>query len=227
MKNMIQMTIMVVGLALVTGCSRKHDPNQVAVAKNDAGQVAYVLVAPIKGKPFADGAQFLMDNLVKSQTGGDIQSIKVDPASVQVVRSDLYGQTQKFDLIGAARIALVDGKGQFDIHFRDEFFGPVGPGRIMLTCSPSSDESDTAYIQGASAWIKQYQFYAASTSCGSANTTTEKLNDQLSLSKLVADITAQGAVNMQSLDEWRKANAYAWTAWYSIYSAPPKVVQAP
>jgi hypothetical protein len=227
MKNMIQMTIMVVGLALVTGCSRKHDPNQVAVAKNDAGQVAYVLVAPIKGKPFADGAQFLMDSLVKSQTGGDIQSIKVDPASVQVVRSVLYGDTQHFDLIGTAQITLVDGKGQFDVHFWNDFVGLIGPGRTMPTCTPDDHDSQTAYIQGSSAWVQQYQFDATRTGWDCADFAMSKLTDQLSMSKLVGEITAQGTVNMQSLAEWRKANAYAWTAWYSIYSAPPKVVQAP
>jgi hypothetical protein len=211
MKNMIQTTLVLFGMVVTGGCSRQPDPSQVTMAQNDAGQAAYVLVAPIKGRPYADGAQYLMDNLVKSQTGGAIESIKVDTASVQVIFSQIVDQSGDFIVIGKARISLAGGNGQFDVPFRNEFHGPVGPGRTMPNCLPlDSIDCPSAYTQGASAWIQEYDNRAKGLNWGDKNTSVWELCNQLSLSELVTEITNQGAVKMQSLAEWRKADAYAW-----------------
>jgi hypothetical protein len=227
MKIMIQLTVVLFGMVLTAGCSRPPDPSQVTMAKNDAGQAAYVLVAPIQGRPFADGAQYLMDNVVKSQTGGDIESIKVDRASVQVIFSQIFDQNQDFIIIGKARISLVGGSGQFDVPFRNEFHGPVGPGRTMPNCLPlDNPDYPSAYTQGASAWIQDYDTRAKGLNWGDKNTSVWELCNQLSLSALVTEITNQGAVKMPSLDEWRKADAYAWKQFCSQCPAAAQVDQA-
>lgn len=211
---------------LLGGCSRQPDPDQVTLATNGTGPAVYVLVAPIKGKPFADGAQFLMDNIVKSQTGGDIATIKVDPATVQVLYSQMdYGE-EDFAIIGKAHITLAHGQGDFDASFLNEFHGAMENDRLMPNCTPMDPSpDDTAYIQGASAWIKQYNERATGNYWGASTQAYGDLCNQLSLSKLVSEITDRGSVQMKSLDEWRRANAYAWTKWYARYLVDSKAAQ--
>jgi hypothetical protein len=212
MNTILRLGMVIFLVSGMNGCSRGYDPTQVTSTKNAAGETTHVLIAPIKGKPFADGAQYVMDNLIKSQTGGDIQSIKVDPASVKVVFSQMEDATQYFIIVGNAQVTLVDGKGQFDVRFRDTFAGLMGPGRELPNCSDCGGMGTTAYSQGLSNWMNQYT-HAESDFPTDKRYAEKLLSPQLSLGQLVDEITPQGAIKMQALGDWRKANAFAWKQW--------------
>jgi hypothetical protein len=214
MRKILQLGMAILAVSGISGCSRGYDPTQVTTTKNAAGETTYVLIAPIKGKPFADGAQYLMDNLVKSQAGGDIQSIKVDPASVQVVFSELEYQTQDFVIVGKARITFV---------------GSNGPRRTMPQCRPVLADMmnpTSAYTEGLSAWTKRYGDDASGNYWGGALRATVALNQQLSLFGLVQEITNRGSVSSQAMNDWCKADTYAWSKWYPLYLAESKKAQA-
>jgi hypothetical protein len=226
MNRILRLSMVIFVVSGMSGCSRGYDPTQVTATKNAAGETTYALIAPIKGKPFADGAQYLMDNLVKSQAGGDIQSIKVDPGSVQVTFSQDYIGAQQFGIIGQARLTLVGGKGQFDVFFWDVFTGLMGPGRTMPNCTPVTQSPITAYSRGLAAWMADYNDFSGNGASADTPAVMRILNQQLSLAQLVEEITAEGSIKTQAFDDWRKANTFAWQKYYPLYLAETKKAQA-
>jgi len=158
---------------------------------------------PIKGKPFASGAQWVYDQLVASQPEGDVQKIVVDSASVVVVASDLaYGQGT-FIITGQAKVILARGQGEFEAHFRECLFGGCLDDRVLSSCGPCYVSANSAYMMSLDAW----QQTIAGTSQTDAN---DCITSELSIFLLVQQITASGSVDQARLNSWKQANPIAW-----------------
>jgi hypothetical protein len=187
------------------GCSRgqTYDPNQVRIIKEANGTSVQHLMLPIRGKPFASGAQWAYDQLVASQPGGDIQKIVVDPTSVVVVASQVgYGQGI-FIMTGRTHVILTRGQGEFDAHFREALQGGCLDDRVLSSCATCYLPATTAYTNPLETWRQTI----ASTNQATAN---DYITSELSIYLLVQQITAAGSVDMAKLSDWKQANQIAW-----------------
>jgi len=165
----------------------------------------YHLILPIKGKPSGSGAQWIFDQLVAAQAGGDIQSITVDPATVQVTFSQQQWGEGMFIFTGKARITLTQGKGEIeDVWFREPIIGGCGEDRIFSMYGWDFIPEITAYREGIANWT------AASNASNSPDQ-TEAIETQLSIEMLVREITADGTVKMAALEDWWRADQIAWS----------------
>jgi hypothetical protein len=208
-------TIIAVAVLALTftfvGCIRgqfaghRLDPNQVKMITGANGATEYHLILPIKGKPFGCGAQWIFDQLVDAQAGGDIQSITVDPATVQVTFSHQQWGEGMFIFTGEARITLTQGKGEIEgIWFREPMDGGCGEDRIFSTYGWAYIPEVTAYREGLASWT---------TASNTPNSThqAEAIEAQLSIEMLVSEITSDGTVKMAALEDWERANQIAWS----------------
>ena len=196
---------------LLSGCSKgqTYDSNQVRTMKDANGASVQRLMLPIKSKPFASGAQWVYDQLVASQSGGDIQKIVVDPASVVVVASQLgYGQGI-FIMTGSAHVVLAHGQGEFDAHFRESLEGGCVDDRVLSACGSCYVPATSAYTIALDTWKSTVE----STQQIDAN---NYITAELSLYQLVQQITAAGAVDPVRLNNWKQANQAAWNHLSSV-----------
>jgi hypothetical protein len=210
MKNVLMLAAVLVLTLTFVGCIRGQfanhelDPNQVRVIQGADGAKEH-LILPIKGKPFGSGAQWIFDQIVAAQAGGDIQSITVDPASVQVTFSHQTMGEGVFTMIGRARIVLTQGKGELDdVQFREAIEGGCGEDRIFTGYGFDYMNEVTAYRQGLAAWT-------AASSAPNILDQKEAIQAQLSIEMLVREITADGAVKMAAFNDWGKANQIAFS----------------
>jgi hypothetical protein len=202
--------ILVVAL-LLAGCSRgqNYDSNQVRTVQDANGTSVQRLMLPIRGKPFASGAQWVYDQLVASQPGGDIQKIVVDPASVVVVASQLgYGQGI-FIMTGRAHVILAHGQGEFDAHFRESLEGGCLDDRVLSSCAAIYMPVTSAYTIPLDTWKQTI----ASSRQVDAN---DYITSELSIDLLVQQITAAGSVDLAKLTDWKQANQIAWKSLGSV-----------
>lgn len=207
MKNVLVTVVVLVSTLTFIGCIRGHaghelNPNQVRAIPGPNGTTEH-LILPIKGKPYASGAQWIYDQIVAAQAGGDIQSITVDPATVQVTFSEQKWGEGLFIVIGKAHVALAGGKGEFDAYFREGIEGGCQADRVFSTYGFACLPETTAYREGLATWT------AASTSPNSIDR-SDAIKAQLSIEMLVREITADGAVKMDALEAWKSANNLAW-----------------
>ena len=210
MKNTLKMAIAGIMVLTVAACSQGADPSQVRIVKGDNNTVQERPVVPIKGRPYAEGAQWLYDQLVKGQTGGFIQSIKVYPDSVTVPYAWMYGDGNAyFTITGKARITLADNKGAFDAYFREVFKGNAENDRTLSRYSAWVVLHYTAYVMGLDKWNIAFN---ADNVAMKNSTTQNAVMDQLSIATLLDEMTSSGALDMTRLEDWKKANATAWTA---------------
>jgi hypothetical protein len=209
MKNTIISATAIILTLVLAGCMRGQDashdynPNQVKAVSGANGAVEYHLILPIVGKPYASGAQFIFDQAVSAQAGGDIASITVDPATVEVTFSEqIYGEGL-FIMVGRADVALVSGK-KFLAWFREPITGGCQQDRIFSTYSPYLMLEITAYREGLARWTTAADW-------ADTHDQTEAIQAQLSIEMLIHEITADGTVRMDALEDWKKANQIAWT----------------
>jgi hypothetical protein len=198
-------TWLLVGVVLLGGCSRgqTYDSNQVRTIKDASGTNVQHLMLPIRGKPFASGAQWAYDQLVASQPGGDVEEIVVDPASVVVVASQVgYGQGI-FIMAGRARVILVRGEGEFDAHFREVLEGGCTDDRVLSSCA-------TCFLPAVSAYTIPLENWKQTIASANRATANDYITSELSIYLLVQQITAAGSVDMAKLSDWKQANQIAW-----------------
>ncbi len=140
MTNSSSHSWLLMAVLVLGGCSRgqTYDPDQVRTTRDTNGTPFQHLMLPIKGKPFASGAQWVYDQLVASQPGGDIQGILVDPASVVVVASQLGFGQGIFIVTGQAKVTLTHGRGEFEAHFRECLQGGCLDDRVSLLAQPAT-----------------------------------------------------------------------------------------
>lgn len=211
MKNSI---IAVAVLALTftfVGCIRAQfaghqlDPNQVKTITGANGATEYHLILPIKGKPYASGAQFIFDQLVAQQAGGDVQSITVDPSTVQVTFSHQeYGEGD-FIMIGMAQVTLTKGPS-FSAPFREIITGGAQEDRLFSVYSFEYMPETTAYREGLASWTAK-----TDPSGPDHPYQLDAIQAQLSIAMLVKEITSDGTVTPSALEDWKRANQIAWS----------------
>lgn len=205
MTNSSSHSWLLMAVLVLGGCSRgqTYDPDQVRTTRDTNGTPFQHLMLPIKGKPFASGAQWVYDQLVASQPGGDIQGILVDPASVVVVASQLGFGQGIFIVTGQAKVTLTHGRGEFEAHFRECLQGGCLDDRVLSSCSTCYMPADSAYTMPLDAW----QQTIAATNQTDAN---DCITSELSIFLLVHQITASGSVDQAKLNSWMRANPIAW-----------------
>jgi hypothetical protein len=198
-----------VALALtlaLSGCmhgqsaENKLNPNQVRAIPGANGTTEYPLILPIKGKPYDSATQWIFDQIVAEQAGGDIKSITVDPASVQVTFSEQQFGEGLFIVIGKAHVTLTQGRSM-DAFFREPFQGSCQEDRVFANYSSYYMPETTAFREGLASWA----------SAANSSDQVEALEAQLSIAMLVKEITADGTVNPKSLEDWKAANQVAWS----------------
>jgi hypothetical protein len=209
MKNTL-ISVTTLGLALIlAGCMRgqstahEYDSDQVRTTKDANGETEYHLILPIKGRPFVSGAQLIFDQLVKSQAGGEIQSITVDPSGVEVPFSRVSVGEGMFMMIGKAHVTLSKGKGEFDAYFAEKVDGGCQGDRIFSVFGPYYMPEENAYREGLGTWT-------AAVNGPEKSTEAESIQAQLSIVMVVNEITAEGTVKMAALEDWKRANQIAW-----------------
>ena len=181
------------------------DPNQVKTITGANGATEYHLILPIKGKPYASGAQFVYDQLVAQQAGGDVRSITVDPSTVEILFShEQYGQGT-FVMSGTAQVALTNGLS-FSASFEEVVTGGAQDDRIFSVYGFEYIPEVTAYREGLASWT------AKAVPVGSDHIyQSDAIQAQLSIAMLVKEITSDGTVKTDALQEWKRANQIAWS----------------